>query len=414
MSEPVMRMEQVWKRLTRRKSVHSFADLLHELPRILLNRRRTDGLLPHQFWALQDVSLELRPGESLGVVGPNGAGKSSLLKLLFRIFSPDRGRVTVNGRVTGLIELGAGFHPMLTARDNVFINGAILGMKQREVRRKYDSIVEFAELADYMDMPVKNFSSGMYARLSFAIAAHADPALLLVDEVLAVGDAAFQNRCYEWIEQTRSRGCAIVMVSHQMHTLQSTTRCLYINEGKVVHYGEPGDVIDRYMSDQSQAMRETETRDAGGIHHVELLDGFGSSVHELDSGAPARFRVHLRLPQPVPAPVISLELVHDDPRFLISTPGANLVQLSSGDSLSGLTAEGSCSFDVTVNALNLPIGIYSVRAAIKPLEALTAAIRNDRALRFEVLRPRGSQSQSLIDLQQTWSTSEVAAGKAES
>lgn len=413
MSKPVMRMEGVWKRLARRTEVQTFAELIHGLPRRLLGRRNDDGLLPHEFWALRDMTLQLMQGESLGIMGPNGAGKSSILKLLFRIFSPDRGTVEVNGRVTGLIELGAGFHPMLSGRDNVFINGAILGLKQREIRSKYDSIVEFAELTDYMDMPVKNYSSGMHARLAFAIAAHAEPSLLLVDEVLAVGDASFQNRCYEWIEQTRSKGCAIVMVSHQTHTLQSASRCLYINEGRPVMYGQPREVIDRYMRDQAESMRRGEADAMDGITRVELLDSTGETVHELAAGAPARFRMHVNLREPVKSPVLSLELVHDDPRFLISTPGANLAQLSSGDELAGETAAGECRFDVDVEGLHLPIGVYNVRAALKSRDALAAPVRNERALSFEVLRPPESISQALMDLDQRWSVSQPAATEAD-
>ena len=411
MSDLVMRMDKVWKRLTRRAEVSTVAELVTGLPKRLAARRDEGGLLAHEFWALRNINLELKQGETLGIVGPNGAGKSSILKLLFRIFRPDRGEITINGRVTGLIELGAGFHPMLPGRDNVFINGAILGMKQREIRSKYDSIVEFAELGEFMDMPVKNYSSGMYARLAFAIAAHADPALLLVDEVLAVGDAGFQNKCYEWIEQTRKQGCAIVMVSHQMHTLQSTTRCLYLNAGKPVMLDEPGAVIDRYVRDQAEAIRQTESSGAG-ITHVELIDSTGNPVHELQAGAQATFRIHTRLERAITAPVVSLELVHDDPRYVISTAGNNLAQLSSGDALIIESAEGTGSFDVEIEGLHLPVGIYNVRAAIKAQDAITAAIRNDNALRFEVVRHPDSSSQALMDLTQKWRTSQPTSTKA--
>lgn len=413
MSKPVMRMENVWKRLARRAEVQTFADLVHGLPRRVFGKRNEEGLLPHEFWALRELTLQLVQGESLGIVGPNGAGKSSILKLLFRIFRPDRGEVEVNGRVTGLIELGAGFHPMLSARDNVFINGAILGLKQREIRERYDSIVEFAELADYMDMPVKNYSSGMYARLAFAIAAHAEPALLLVDEVLAVGDASFQNRCYEWIEQTRKRGCAIVIVSHQMHTLQSASRCLYLNKGRAVAYGQARDVIDRYMRDQADAMKRGETEEGEGITRIEMLNASGQSVHEVQPGAAVKLRVHYSLQAPVAAPVVTLELVHDDPRFLISTPGSNLAQLSSGESLADEHLEGKGVIEVDVDGLHLPVGAYNVRAALKPRGALAASVRNDNALRFEVTRPPDSESQALLELAQTWSISTTASAKAD-
>ncbi|MCA8944865.1 MAG: ABC transporter ATP-binding protein, partial [Planctomycetes bacterium] len=153
-TQPSVQFQSVWKRLTRRAQVSTFAELLYTIPKRILQGRQ-DGLSEHDFWALQDLNFELNPGETLGIIGPNGAGKSSVLKLLFRIFRPDRGQVIVNGRVTGLIELGAGFHPMLSGRENVFINGSILGMKQKEIRQKYASIIEFAELVEFADMPVK-------------------------------------------------------------------------------------------------------------------------------------------------------------------------------------------------------------------------------------------------------------------
>lgn len=405
MSSPGVVFKDVWKRLPRRSEVSTLAELLYALPKRALQRRGEDGLLSHEFWALRNLSFELQPGETLGIVGPNGAGKSSILKLIFRIFRPDRGEVRARGRVTGLIELGAGFHPMLSGRDNVFINGSILGMRQREIRRKYDSIVEFAELAEFMDMPVKNYSSGMHARLAFAIAAHADPDVLLVDEVLAVGDASFQNRCYEWIENRRRQGCCIVIVTHQMQVVQSATRCLYLNEGNPVVLADPAPVIDRYLRDQAESMERTDAQPLAspGITQVQLLDERGHPVHETTAGAPVTVRVHWKFPQPVSGPVVTLDLLHDDPRFLISTPGGNLAQLSSGNALAGEVAQGSGSFDVRIDGLHLPVGMYSVRAAVKAHGAFTAAMRREDALRFEVRRPAGSESHALIELPQHWS-----------
>lgn len=405
MTDPGVVFKDVWKRLPRRTEVSTLAELLYALPKRALQRRDEDGLLPHEFWALRNLSFELQPGESLGIIGPNGAGKSSILKLIFRIFRPDRGAVQAKGRVTGLIELGAGFHPMLSGRENVFINGSILGMRQREIRRKYDSIVEFAELAEFMDMPVKNFSSGMHARLAFAIAAHADPDVLLVDEVLAVGDASFQNRCYEWIENRRRKGCSIVIVTHQLHVVQSATRCLYLSEGRQVMLDEPAPVIDRYLRDQAELLERADAQPAAspGITQVQLLDRHERPVHEVEAGEPVTFRVHWKFPEPVTGPVVTLDLFHDDPRFLISTPGGNLAQLSSGDSLATEVAQGSGAFDVRVDGMHLPVGMYCVRAAVKAHGALTAAMRRDDALRFEVRRPAGSESHALIELAQSWS-----------
>jgi ABC-type polysaccharide/polyol phosphate transport system ATPase subunit len=407
MTTPRVELNDVWKRLQRRSEVSTLAELLYGLPRRFLQRPDEDGLRPHQFWALRNVSFALQPGESLGIIGPNGAGKSSILKLLFRIFRPDRGSVVAQGRVTGLIELGAGFHPMLPGRDNVFIYGSILGMSQREIRGKYDSIVEFAEMAEFMEMPVKNYSSGMYARLAFAVAAHADPDVLLVDEVLAVGDASFQARCHDWIERRRKLGCSIVIVSHQMHVVQSTTRCMYLNEGRSVVIGEPRSVIDRYMRDQAERLERPESSSAarGGIQQVQMLDEHGQPVHEVAAGAPVTLRVHWDFAEPVVSPVVTLDLVHDDPRFLISTPGGNLAQLSSGKALAGETASGEGMFDVRIAGLHLPVGRYRVRAAVKSHDAFIAAERRDDALYFEVRRPLDSESHALLELPQNWTVS---------
>ena len=415
MNTPSVQFESVWKQLPRRTEVSTLAEILYSVPRRLTQSHDPDGLAPGRFWALRDVSFALQPGETLGIVGPNGAGKSSVLKLLFRIFRPDRGSVKVRGRVTGLIELGAGFHPMLSGRDNVFINGSILGMSQKEVRHKYESIVEFAEMGDFMDMPVKNYSSGMYARLAFAIAAHADPNVLLVDEVLAVGDASFQARCHDWIETQRLKGCAIVMVTHQMHVVQSAARCLYLDAGRAVMLDKPGPVVARYMRDQNQRLAESQgaAEDRPGIRRVELLDTDGNPTHEVTAGAKVTLRLHWHFPQRLQHPVVTFDLIHDDPRFQINTPGGNLAQLSSGDALRDAVVHGSGTFDVAIDGLHLPIGMFSVYADVKSHDTFTGGTRRVEALRFEVRRPEGSDSSALLELAQTWSISQPTnAGSA--
>ena len=203
------------------------------------------------------------------------------------------------------------------------------------------------------------------------------------------------------------------MVSHQMHTLQSASRCLYLNQGRAVAYGQPRDVIDRYMRDQADAMRRGESEEGEGITRVELLDAGGGAVHETQPGAPVKFRIHYNLGTPVTAPVVTLELVHDDPRFLISTPGANLAQLSSGEALANDNVEGEGVVEVEVDGLHLPVGAYNVRAALKPRGALAASIRNDSALRFEVTRPPESESQALLELAQKWSAPKAASTKVD-
>jgi lipopolysaccharide transport system ATP-binding protein len=205
-----------------------------------------------EFWALKDVSFEVRRGEIVGVVGRNGAGKSTLLKILSRITEPTEGRIKLRGRVASLLEVGTGFHPELTGRENVFLNGAILGMTQREIRKKFDEIVAFAEVDRFLDTPVKRYSSGMYVRLAFAVAAHLDPEILLVDEVLAVGDAAFQKKCLGKIESvTANEGRTVIFISHNTEALLSLcNRGILLTGGEVTLEGSIKDVVEQYFSNR--------------------------------------------------------------------------------------------------------------------------------------------------------------------
>lgn len=209
-------------------------------------RRRLAGNWD-DFWALRDVSFEVNRGEALGIIGQNGAGKSTILKLLYNITTPSKGRILINGRLAALIEVASGFHPDLTGRENVYLNGSLLGMKRSEITRKLDSIVDFAGVAAFIDTPVKRYSSGMYLRLGFAIAAHLDPDILLLDEVLAVGDAEFQSKCIERINQLRKSGTTIVFVSHNLGAVESLCdRVLLLRRGEIACGGPPRYVISEY------------------------------------------------------------------------------------------------------------------------------------------------------------------------
>lgn len=199
------------------------------------------------FYALHDLSLEIYPGETIGLIGRNGSGKSTALKLIAGITKPTNGTVTALGRVSPLIELGAGFHPDFSGRDNILLNASILGLSNREARERFESIVDFAELWDFIDMPVKHYSSGMYARLGFAIATHVEPEILLVDEILSVGDAPFQEKCFAKIREFQERGVTIVLVSHATGLIaQFCERAVLLEQGKVVREGEARDVVEQY------------------------------------------------------------------------------------------------------------------------------------------------------------------------
>jgi lipopolysaccharide transport system ATP-binding protein len=206
------------------------------------------------FWALKDVSFEVRPGEVVGVIGRNGAGKSTLLKILSRIVEPTAGRAEVRGRMGSLLEVGTGFHPELTGRENIFLNGSVLGMSRREITRKFDEIVAFSEIARFLDTPVKRYSSGMYVRLAFAVAAHLEPEILVIDEVLAVGDAAFQNRCLGKMQEVSSSGRTVLFVSHNMASILGFCSTVFLLEsGRLVTEGSASEVIEQYLRGQVKA-----------------------------------------------------------------------------------------------------------------------------------------------------------------
>jgi lipopolysaccharide transport system ATP-binding protein len=203
-----------------------------------------------RFWALREVSFAVAPGRMVGVIGSNGAGKSTLLRLIGGIGRPDEGRVTVHGRLDALLDLGAGFHYDLTGRENVFVSGIINGLTRREVAKQFDSIVAFAEIEEFIDFPLRTYSTGMHMRLAFAVATHSHPQILLIDEVLAVGDVAFQRKCYERIDQFKAEGCAIVVVTHDTGTVaRICDEALWLHAGRLVAHGAANEVVDQYMAE---------------------------------------------------------------------------------------------------------------------------------------------------------------------
>jgi lipopolysaccharide transport system ATP-binding protein len=219
------------------------------LARRFLGRRTAGGPTREEFWAVRDVSFEVKRGEVIGLIGRNGAGKSTLLKLLSRITEPTNGRIEIDGRVASLLEVGTGFHPELTGRENAYLNGSILGMSRAEIRSKFDEIVAFAEIEKFLDTPVKRYSSGMYMRLAFAVAAHLEPEILVVDEVLAVGDGEFQRKCFAKMDEIRRTGRTVLVVSHNLGAIQTLcTRAIQLEQGRVVGQGEVAAEVARYLA----------------------------------------------------------------------------------------------------------------------------------------------------------------------
>jgi len=319
--EPVIRFNRVSKRyyLGSRR-----AYIRYLLPDFMRRRLEKSKAPPSgdpsgdAIWALKDVSIEVPPGEVLGLIGPNGAGKTTALSLLAGIISPTSGTIAAKGRIGALIKLGAGFHPDLTGRENVFLNGSILGLRKKEIDRLYDDIVQFAELEQFMDTPVKRYSSGMYVRLGFAVAVHTHPEILLVDEILSVGDVSFQSRCLNRIGEIREGGTTVILVSHNMHNIASfCDRVIYLDHGKVQQDGEPGDVLAAYTSDLMDR-RSSELQDDGRdlskvygsgrmvINEVTFLDSSGNEVEQIRVGEPVTLRVHYQAHDDIEDPILDV------------------------------------------------------------------------------------------------------------
>jgi lipopolysaccharide transport system ATP-binding protein len=325
-----------------------------------------------EFWALKDVSFEVKQGEVIGIIGRNGAGKSTLLKILSRITEPTEGRVLLGGRVASLLEVGTGFHPELTGRENIFLNGAILGMTQREIRRKFDEIVAFAEIDKFLDTPVKHYSSGMYVRLAFAVAAHLEPEILIVDEVLAVGDTAFQEKCIGKMNSVaESEGRTVLFVSHNMAAIQHLcARAILIQSGRVTVDGQPETVIGSYLSDAGIGSRVDlanwkDRITSGEARITELEIGDASKGSAITFGGELRVKIHARFNVTVVDPSFGV-VVHDSG----GTP--LLVMRSIHDGLCVGGVSGNIIVEMNVPSLNLYPGRYLLSVFISDSASQTA------------------------------------------
>lgn len=333
-----------------------------------------------QFWALQDVSFQIGQGRMLGVIGKNGAGKSTLLRLIGGVGQPDNGRIQVNGRIGALLDLGAGFHPDLTGRENTFISGVISGLLRQEITQRFDSIVAFAELENFIDNPLRTYSTGMQMRLAFAIAAHIDPDVLLIDEVLAVGDLAFQRKCLDRIAQFRADGCTILLVSHDADQVQKLCdEVLWLRQGQIVAHGEPEIVVGQYVAEMADQTRRRTPPVSPTLHTssgtvlqinknrfgslemeitaVRLLNENGVAVSEIKSGKPLQVEITYQAPAPINRPIIGVTISRED-GFVCFDTHTEAAEIELGD------REGSGQILLALERLDLVQGAYFVDVGI--------------------------------------------------
>ena len=355
----------------RRSMRYGLSDISRNLCRM---SSHSNVLREEEFWALKDVSFEVRQGEALGLIGANGSGKSTVLKLLNGIFWPDIGKVAVRGKVGALIEVGAGFHPMLTGRENVYLNGAILGMTKAEVNEKFDDIVEFAEIGDFLDTPVKHYSSGMFVKLGFAVAVHCDPDVLLVDEVLAVGDISFRRKCFKRLKELRDENVTWIIVSHDAGTIQANTdRVVLLDRGEMAYVGSPEDAINEYLyslslkrvTPGSNAAQVVDSRSSKHsvaadfeVDRVVLLDKNLCEREVFATGEPFAARIEFTAKKKI-----------EDPAFgVVFFNGDNEICSESVTSFDGVRIEkleGRGSVTLKTDSLPLYSGVYRLHLTVR-------------------------------------------------
>lgn len=353
----VIEFRNVYKSFKRGQNVDSLRDLIpHFLGKFrpCLNKQKKR----ETFWALKDVNFEIKQGETIGLIGHNGSGKTTTLKLLSGILRQTKGDIFKKGRIGALIEVGAGFHGDLTGRENIYLNGSIMGMKKWEIDKKFDEIVAFAEVEDFIDTPVKRYSSGMYVRLGFSVAAHLEPDLLLIDEVLAVGDIQFQNKCILKIKDVVENGCTMIFVSHNMGTVESVCRrSILLNRGEIVMEGASNQVINRYlklMAENANGLQEslsTQEKYVLNIVGITLLDEYGKTVQKIQSGQRVTVRFTYNIYKKVQDPTLGFRILTENGIVVFETKTRKDNFQISGD-------VGLFSIDFEIEELCLSAGKY--------------------------------------------------------
>jgi len=380
---PIIEAEAIGKKyIIQGAKTPRYRSLRDEIMRFVKEGPRREVL--NEFWALHDIDFKIKHGEKVGIIGKNGAGKSTLLKLLSRVTEPTTGQIRVRGRISSLLEVGTGFHPELTGRENIYLNGVILGMTRQEIKTKFDEIVDFAGVAQFLDTQVKHFSSGMYMRLAFSVAAHLDPEVLIIDEVLAVGDADFQQKCLGKMQDISQSGRTVIFVSHSMQTVTSLCdRCLLLENGQIKSDGPPSSVVLEYLGGTGSQCRAEFTGLARpvGDEYVQLLYGEvvdmdGLPILEIEIRKSAKVRMCFR--------VMKISDIKFMPNFHFIVPGGIYAFVSTPTTISELTP-GDYVAECTLPGDFLNEGAYFVGLAISSFSpGLAVHFYEQSALTFNV------------------------------
>jgi lipopolysaccharide transport system ATP-binding protein len=395
---PAIEFDAVWKKFRRGERHDSLRDVIpatvRRLVRGAVGQRSGLDLAEAEFWAVRDVSFRVGPGEALGIIGPNGAGKSTTLKLLTRILRPTKGTCAVRGRVGALIEVAAGFHPDLTGRENVYLQGAILGMRRAEIRQRFDSIVEFAGIGDFLDTQVKRYSSGMNARLGFAIAANLNPEVMIIDEVLSVGDTGFQDRCVEHMRGMVASGVPVVFVSHNLPAiLDLCTRVIVVNKGTVSFDGDPSEAVQHYRLATALGSTSGDASEPIHITQVQLLEAGEPSLGVFRANAEVTVRIHYTARKPVPSPHFTIEIHRGDGIFVFGTSTFRDHEFG--------TLEGEGYVDLRVSRLSLLPGCYVISVGIFDVSRQSFYDQHSKAYPFSIAA-EGVRDKGIASLEHDW------------
>ncbi len=402
--DPVIRFQNVSKRFAldygkQRTVVEALNDMLARRKRAKRNQ---------ELWAVNDVSFDVYPGQCLGLIGRNGSGKSTTLKLISRILRPTSGRIVVDGRVSALLELGAGFHPDLTGKENIFLNASVLGLSKQDILACYDDIVAFSELDEFINMPVKHYSSGMYMRLGFSVAIHVNPDILIVDEILAVGDQAFQEKCIEQIYDMKNAGVTIVMVSHNLNIMRNLcSHMVWVEHGKVQSAGPVEEVVGKYMA-FAHGREVKETAPAAGDNEfqrwgsreieltaVRFMDSDGRESRDFKTGDEMTIEMDYLANEPVLEPEFGMAINRHD-GIQVSRPNSHLAQMPSG------TFEGAGTVRYHIDRLPLLPARYNVTAAVYNSRRQSAYDHHEQAYSFRVVAGGTREIYGLVELPAAW------------